>query len=289
MDPGRIDTAKRKKFNIRPAVVTLAVLVPLVATPLLFWNLSRPHSPVLSSTNVPADSSPPFQWNWDDSLSPAGKAAKPQRPIYPYSVIPGGVINAKELQTTLRRDPLVAQHYSGFQARHARVLRLAHERRAYVSYRFGNRIFWTKKKVLLPAGETLLTDGTHLARTRCGNRISEVPAKPVSPSEPTEKQLNAPVLPYSPQATSNSPIADPSWLNASNPLSLLPPGSLQPGGPGFPLLPPFPCCGPSSGKPSPSPLPQPGPPVVSTPEPSAFVLLLLGLASLLFIFELRRR
>ncbi len=37
-----------------------------------------------------------------------------QRRIYPYSIIPGGVINAEELAAKLAIDQTAARHYSGF-------------------------------------------------------------------------------------------------------------------------------------------------------------------------------
>ncbi len=48
----------------------------------------------------------------------------------------------------------------------------------YVSYRIGNKVFWTKHKLALRKGEAMLSDGTNMARTRCGNRISVLPVRP---------------------------------------------------------------------------------------------------------------
>ena len=117
------------------------------------------------------------------------------RPLYPYSIIPGGIENASELRKAVANDPVVAAQYAGFDFAHAHVVRLTEARSAFVSYRKGKAVFWTSRKLRLLAGETLITDGTHTSRTRCGNQVSDVPRAPVSPSgEPTPDTLATPLL-----------------------------------------------------------------------------------------------
>ena len=89
---------------------------------------------------------------------------KTDRVIYPYSVIPGGVRNSAELRNAVAHDDTVAQHYADFNLRNARVMQLRETRAVFVSYRIGSRIFWTKNRLNLPAGETVVTDGEHMAR-----------------------------------------------------------------------------------------------------------------------------
>jgi hypothetical protein len=137
-----------------------------------------------------------------------------ERAVYPYSVIPGGVLNAKELGTALRIDSVAREHYADFNVAGARIIRVATDRKAYVSYRKGNKIFWTRKQVSLHAGETLLSDGEHVARTRCGNRVSEVPRAPVSPDEPEETAGDVPVGPQFPLATTNADLGSPLWRDS---------------------------------------------------------------------------
>src|SRR5690242_20581611 len=36
------------------------------------------------------------------------------RPVYPYSIIPGGAWSQPELRSALSRDPVAAEHYKGF-------------------------------------------------------------------------------------------------------------------------------------------------------------------------------
>jgi hypothetical protein len=230
-------------------------------------------------------------WNWNDAGFSPPAVLREERPVYPYSVIPGGAHSSRELLQAAKREPVVAAHYAGFAVGRARVIRLADDKRAYVSYRFGSHIYWTKKKVTLRKGETLLSDGKHLARTRCGNRISEVPAEPTSPSEPGEEVFNHPMPPFIPVTAAGSPPPDPIWSDGSMPLLSV---IGDPGGtvPNLPLYPLPPCCG-SSGRPSPSPSPKPPPqpnppPVVATPEPASLVLLVTGFVVLLLFWKFRR-
>ena len=55
------------------------------------------------------------------------------RPVYPYSVVPGGVEDAKELKWVAEHDPVVAAHYAGFDYNHAQVVRLTLARTVYMS------------------------------------------------------------------------------------------------------------------------------------------------------------
>jgi hypothetical protein len=114
------------------------------------------------------------------------------RRVYPYSVIPGGVQSIKELTDAIGRDPVVAAHYVGFDLTRAQVVRLKQDRTVYVSYRRENQIYWTKRKLKLLRGETIITDGKSAARTRCGNLVSETLVGQASANEPSEKTLDTP-------------------------------------------------------------------------------------------------
>jgi len=115
------------------------------------------------------------------------------RPVYPYSLVPGGVYNGKELEAAFAHDPVLASHYRGFDFNRARLVRLLSDKTVYVSYRIGGRIFWTTRLVHLHAGELLLTDGVMTVRTRCGNQISENPRVEVAPNEPKVATLEKPI------------------------------------------------------------------------------------------------
>jgi hypothetical protein len=115
------------------------------------------------------------------------------RPVYQYSVIPGGVEDAKELKWVAEHDPVVAAHYAGFDYDHARVVRLTLAQTVYLSYRIGNNIYWTSHRVTLRKGEKLLTDGRITARVRCANRVERMPQQAVAPVEPPAVQFDQPV------------------------------------------------------------------------------------------------
>ena len=104
------------------------------------------------------------------------------RPIYRLSVVPGGVYTPDELRTVLAQDAIAATHYQGLDPNAVRTETVKQARFAYVSYRKNDQIFWTRNKVRLSEGETVLTDGANEIRARCGNCISETPQLPVAAS-----------------------------------------------------------------------------------------------------------
>ncbi len=121
--------------------------------------------------------------------APAATDDKPLRLVYRNSVVPGGVHSAEELAAVIKRDPIAAAHYANFNVAAAHLIRVEQSRMVHVSYRIGNQIYWTKNKVRLALGEYLLSDGEHLIRARCGNRIADVATGPVLPNEPAPEVL----------------------------------------------------------------------------------------------------
>jgi len=128
------------------------------------------------------------------------------RTVYPYSVVPGGVRDVAELKWVAQHDPVVAAHYAGFDYDHARVVRLVLARTAYVSYRIGNKVYWTRHRVSLKKGEEVITDGKITARTRCANRVEEVPQQATSSSEPPAAKFEEPVHPATGTAVASPPV-----------------------------------------------------------------------------------
>jgi hypothetical protein len=328
-----MDIGPRSRFIFNKILgnraASLVIVIALLAVTLLsFWGFFRiSHFDFPQTASSRAAAELPLSWNWNDSslftsipgISNAAvlrdSAAVPS--VYPYSVIPGGVHSDAEFQAVLQRDPVIAAHYSDFRSNSAHFLRLSASKQVYVSYRLGDRIFWTRKKVTLRAGETLLTDGSHFARTRCGNRISEVPLGPASPAEPPTEVLDHPLPPVRPEfvpaifpAGPFLPDGPSNILLAFNSAAQPPEGST----PFLPFLPLVPCCGPSQPHSSTSPPPPPGPgpspspaptsypgplpepfppPIVpaapiATPEPSPLLLLLVGATGLLAFWLFRR-
>lgn len=263
----------------------------------------------LWATLVPARATVPTASRWNSSnatyqsVTDADPFSKPPlldsdgRSFYPYSVIPGGARSAVELRSAVAHDNVVAEHYSDFNLEKTRVTRLSEARAVFVSYRIGNRIFWTKNRMTLPEGETVLTDGAHMARTRCGNRLSEVPGEPVLKAEPSPEAMELPagrgplaMLVAPPEI----PLVAPPTTGIVAPET--PPGSIfvppivpifplggTPFPPGAPSTPP-----PSGPPPAGPPPPPPPPPPVSAPEPSSVLTLTAGLVGL-WIFRRKNR
>jgi hypothetical protein len=166
------------------------------------------------------------------------------RPVYPYSVVAGGVKDGSELKWAAEHDPVVRSHYAGFDYDHARVVRLVLARTAYVSYRIGNKVYWTRHRVTLKKGETVITDGKITARSRCGNRVEEVPQQATSSSEPPPAKFEQPVQPATGTAMAIPPMPFESallnrpgapGLGPAPPLSLVDPFG---NGPWVPISPP---------------------------------------------------
>jgi hypothetical protein len=124
---------------------------------------------------------------------PASLQSPARRTVYPYSIVPGGVRSANELREAAAHDPVVAQHYSGFDYRRATVVELKEAKLVYLSYRLRNKVYWTKKKIALHKGEKLITDGKVTARSRCANQVSESAQKSVSAEEPLASKFDEPI------------------------------------------------------------------------------------------------
>jgi hypothetical protein len=306
--------AKPKKSNHTNALKEPKVLVLIAILLLAFCGFFRTSQGEIPQPPLTLSDFSSFRFFSSNIDFPSPTDASSLRPVYPYSVIPRGVETAEELRTAIHRDPVVSAHYSDFRVRAARAMRLPREHQFFVSYRVGNQVYWTKKKITLPSGEMLLTDGEHLARTRCGNRLSEIPLAPTAPSEPTDHSFNTPVAPLRPELTSQPLTGSPIWPGSPAPVLLLssdvtPEPTPSPFG-FFPPFIPIACCvshpgsssNPSSpvhpAPPSPSPAsptppsqpdfpseppspPQPPAPPIAVPEPGALTLAAAGLTLLL--------
>jgi len=121
-------------------------------------------------------------------------------------VVPGGVYSPAELQAAIQKDSLVRGHYAGFKLHSARLVKLTEDQYLYASFRLGNRIFWTYKQLRIPKGEVLMSDGNSYARTRCGNRLSEVPESNTTSLQPPDRILS--LRPFSPELVPELSFAD---------------------------------------------------------------------------------
>src|SRR5947209_3205181 len=280
--------SKRKqivtKRGFAPKALGVLGLFALVAVSLLVadWKFLGPQTSLKNSVQFPAMEVPLA--NPADFFTQPGLPQASARPIFPFSVIPQGVTSAEELKTVLAYDPVARAHYAGFSAATARLVRVDKPRAVHVSYRVGNRIYWTKNRMLLQLGEILISDGKNSARTRCGNRISDEAALPVLEHEPSMKMLEEPApLPELQFAETPSDFIA---LSAVQP----PPPSSSATAPQTPLVtppgvfgPPIGCCfAPHSAGP-----PAVIPPPVTTPEAGTGLLLVIGILSLSLLIKQR--
>ena len=238
---------------------------------------------------------------------PVPASIRALHPNYPYSIIPGGAYSPAELRNADQEDPVVKEHYADFKMKDVRMVELTADRYQYVSYRLRKKVYWTKKKLRIPKGELLLTDGSSWARARCGNRLSEQPHTEVSADEPPFSVLSMPPMqPGSPMQLaetppfgeySSIPPGDISRFPPVLPSSSAPPPAelppLTPATPAVPTMPVVPVLFPpisapptttTSIPPGPTPILPPGTPAIPTtentptsavPEPKAVYLFLI--------------
>jgi hypothetical protein len=182
----------RKSYHCR-----FEVLAVLACVSLLGWSIAKP-SAGSHNASIQRDGAVDSPFEFSPLAASAAlheRDAANRRPVYPYSIIPGGVLSAAELRSAVAHDSVVAAHYAAFDLAKARVFRLQEARAVYVSYRRGDDVFWTSKKLRLAVGETLITDGQHTSRTRCGNQISDVPRTPISlVADPLPQTLDTPLV-----------------------------------------------------------------------------------------------
>lgn len=135
--------------------------------------------------------------------APSGQS---NRPIYPFSLVPGGVRDGDEIAAVRATDAVLRSHYSEVGPRLIRET-MARDEWLYTSYRVGASVYWTKHAVRVRAGEAVLSDGVHMIRARCGNRLSAVPNKPTRLVDPPSVLEDTPAV-ASEQKPPEAPFAD---------------------------------------------------------------------------------
>jgi hypothetical protein len=177
-----------RRSTRRALIGALLVLSSLVLLVLLveLSALSDVVADLRAADAIEPPSPPPIEM-----AEPAREPRLPERPVFRHSVISGGAYTADEVEAAMSRDSIVAAHYSAVNARALRVETLPEDRAVYMSYRIGDDIFWTKHKVRLKQGETILTDGVSHIRARCGNCIAFAPMEPTADDEPGEMEFDA--------------------------------------------------------------------------------------------------
>ena len=162
-------------------------------------------------------------WDVSGQLQTAGVKASVSHPVYPFSLVSGGVYSAGDLARALATSHSLRAHYANFDFKHVRLIRIQNDTPAFVSYRKDGKIFWSKHKLTVHAGELVLADGHYLVRARCANQISWVPQEPVEPvPSDVEQRLDVPTVP-TPVPT---PMDYPHLRQVNSPL--LPPMQLMP-------------------------------------------------------------
>ena len=142
-------------------------------------------------------------------------AATIPRRVYRYSVVPGGVYSPEELLMARRTDPVVALHFADFGS-DTHLERLKEDMYVYISYRKGDKVYYSKKKHKVCKGEMVITDGKNYARTRCANRLSKVFRPPaVAYDEPTAPQFDYIEPPTPPETTPTDPLLTSNYLRAT--------------------------------------------------------------------------
>jgi len=268
------------------------------ATAAITWQFARQQpvsklsysSAELNQAALNQNGSDQFGLDLDDSSAlknssySAFIASRPSRPAYLYSVIPGGIANAEELRQAMGHDPIVAREFEGFDFQRAHMVQVSETQSMHVAYRKGDKVYWTRKKVKLRPGETLISDGKIVARTRCGNRIALVPLGPPAIADPVDADFNQPL--FSNDMVTREVEPQPETYAAALPVT--PPiegNSLQPTHhkriPFF-ILPFFGLPGAGGGS-------APHTPLATAPEPGTMLLLSSGLLGVCWKVHKSRR
>jgi PEP-CTERM motif len=260
---------RRRPWHVRNKGLLFLLLA---AAGIVCWSFVSQQPSLDPFSSIPVQS--PDHHSLDSASEPTWSASvySNGRPVYPYSVIPGGISGPLELRDAALHDPVVARHFAGFNYDRAHLVKVTKAQSAYVSYRIGSRLYWTRHKISLHRDEMLITDGTIVARTRCGNRIAAAPLDAGSPLEPSSEELDSPrasSMPLIPAALVDpipSPLPDPSIPEANSPMVV--PAAKHVGIPW--IIPPVYIPEGSSG--------HPGAPLAVTPEPGSLLLISSGLA-----------
>ena len=189
---------RRSRRSRKKAQAKFLVALLFAATAAVTWQFAR--QPPVSNLSYASPELNQVGLNQDDPTAlvspsyPGFIASRPSLPAYLYSVIPGGIANAEELRQAMGHDPVVAREFQGFDFQRAHLVQISEPQSMHVAYRKGDKVYWTRKKVTLHRGETLISDGKIVARTRCGNRIALVPLGPPAMTDPVDADFNQPLF-----------------------------------------------------------------------------------------------
>jgi hypothetical protein len=240
---------EQRRHVRRRALAAVSAGIAAYAVAFAMLPAQAPYAPLtLDATTL---ATPPETMPVSDPIPAA-------RRVYRYSVVPGGAADRAELERVLRSDKVVAAHYAGFDVARAHAVTVSASRAVHVSYRKGDKIYWTARKVMLQAGETLLTDGRNEMRTRCANRISDLPRLPVERHAPSPDALD--------ELVDEAPDGTAGEITHVNAPELALDGDL-PELTGRPFQPVWPADAPPAGNPRPARPPYTGEPAPGLPWP----------------------
>lgn len=89
---------------------------------------------------------------------------------------------------------MVAREFEGFDFQRAHLVQISEKQSMHVGYCRGNKVYGTRKKVALHPGETLISDGKIVARTRYENRVAIAPLGPPALVDPVQADFNQPLF-----------------------------------------------------------------------------------------------
>ncbi|MEW6440635.1 MAG: PEP-CTERM sorting domain-containing protein [bacterium] len=310
-------TGPRKK-SAASLMRTLVVVLSAAAVAVFFLTFTLHRIDPLHSGN-PQESGIPFfvlptlaDEPPEASLIGAGEAL-PNEPALPgaqdqaaegsgarpwYGLCPEGrVKSVRDFQDEVLADPMLRTYYDGFDWNAAQLIRLEAPVEAYLSYKKNGRIVRTKRKMSLPAGDAIITDGRTWVRAYCCNEaVVENPEAPAAADLSAVSVQPAADQPADAEALlggSGEPVGPETVLLDSAGAEPAPVTYLEPSVASFynqvaphssptgPMIVPSRSREPDPDPPEPPvpPLPPGPPPTAPIPEPATLQLLMAGLGA----------
>lgn len=189
---------RHSRHSRKNARTRFLVALLFAATAAITWQFARQQP--ISGLAYSLPQANPVELNEADTSGRSSRAyssfsaSRPSRPAYRYSVISGGIANAEDLRQAMKNDPVVAREFAGFDFQKAHLVQVSEKQALHLAYRMGDKVYWTRKKIALHQGETLISDGKIVARTRCGNRVAVAPLGPPAQVDPVESDFNQPIF-----------------------------------------------------------------------------------------------
>jgi hypothetical protein len=95
-------------------------------------------------------------------------------PYYNFSVVPNGVDTIEHFCDAVANDPSIGEFNCGA----AHEGKMHQPEMLFMTFRKAGKVTWTRKPVLVKAGERIYTDGFHTYLARCANQIRFTPMEP---------------------------------------------------------------------------------------------------------------